>query len=458
MGETPRHIWPEHSKLPRSELFHTYLKDTPLQRLSRLRVPFSVPRELLAEHTAIFAPAGHGKTQLLQALVHDLLADNPPAMIIMDSHGDMLRNLRPIIPPEKLVVLDPEVSPPALNLFDLEGTASDEMFGYLFTAIDRTLTAKQLTAVIFALRLLKKLPTPTLVTFLEVLGDRAKNIEGSKYRSIIEAFDPITHGFFATQYFDKDNSGTRTQVANRLFSVLGNPIFEKMFNAPTNSFDAFKCMQEGKIVLVNTSMLALRTQGSSVLGRYVIAQCLSAAYKRATLLEHQRRPALIIIDEAAQYFDDTTETILSESRKYNVGLMFATQYVGQLPDEVRQSMAGNTATKIVGPVSMQDARYLAHEMGTSPEFIRSMKKTERHAEFAAYVRNRINTALRVEVPFGVVPTQKEDRSTGIAELVPEVARSARSFDIRGNTPADYDAMSDDFDPAQPTAWKDGDEV
>ena len=50
------------------------------------------------------------------------------------------------------------------------------------------------------------------------------------------------------------------------------------------------------------------------------------------------------------------------------------------------------------------------------------------------------------------------RWTGIAELVPEVARSARPLEVRDNTPADYDAMSDDFDHAQPTAWKDGDEL
>lgn len=442
---TPRHIWPEHSKLPRNDLFHAYLKDTPLQRLSRLRVPVAIPRNLLAEHTAIFAPSGHGKSQLMQALVHDLLQDDPPGMIIMDSHGDLIRNLRPIIPKDRLVVLDPETEPPALNLFAISGGMANELFAYLFTALDRTLTEKQLTTVIYALRLLQALPRPTLTTFLEVLNDRAKTIAESKYASAIAKLDGVTQAFFATQYFDRENSGTRQQVANRLFTVLSNPIFEKMFNAKENTFDAFSTMQSEKIVLVNTSMLTLRQQGSSVFGRYIIAQYLSAAYQRATLPPSQRRLCVMFIDEAAQYFDDTTETILSEARKYGLGLMFATQHLEQLPDNVKRSMAGNTATKIVGPVSMQDARYLAHEMRTSPEFLRSMKKEKSHSEFGMYIRNTTATALRVQVPFGIVESAPRDDTPSSPPPATPVTTAA------GHDDADV-TIDNDIDHTAPTAW------
>ena len=114
LNNAPRHkmILPKFSKLPPRELFTAYCKGTPLIQLSRLRAPFILPRKDLTEHTAIFAPSGHGKTQLLQAIIHDLLKDKPPGMFVLDSHGDFLRNLRPLVPADKLVVLDPESDPP----------------------------------------------------------------------------------------------------------------------------------------------------------------------------------------------------------------------------------------------------------------------------------------------------------------------------------------------------------
>jgi TraM recognition site of TraD and TraG len=283
---------------------------------------------------------------------------------------------------------------------------------------------------------------PSLKTMLEVMQDRAKSIEDSKWVKYINQLDPIAKEYFRTQHFTRDVAGTRQQVANRLFTVLGNPIFERMFNAKKNTFNAFEAMQAGKIVLVNTSMLALRAQASSVFGRYIIAQCLAAAYQRPL---DQRNLCLLIIDEASAYFDETTETILSEARKYGLGMMFATQHLDQLPDEVRRSMAGNTVIKIAGPISNQDARYLAPEMRTTPEFLRSMQKTSSYAEFAVHIRNQTPRAVRVQVPFGVVEAQNSAAKERPAE---PVAHADHDEEDSSEFDGSFDAS--DFDPSQPT--------
>ena len=89
---------------------------------------------------------------------------------------------------------------------------------------------------------------------------------------------------------------TKQQIAARLYTVGRNPIFNQMFSAPDNKFNAYACMQEKKIVLINTDRLFLGDEASGVFGRFIIAQCLAAALSRATLPERDRHLALLVVD------------------------------------------------------------------------------------------------------------------------------------------------------------------
>ncbi len=448
---TPRHVWPEHSKLPRSALFHTYLKDTPLQRLTRLRVPAGIPKDVLHTHVAIFAPPDHGKTQLLQTIIHDLLQDDPPAMFIMDSHGDMLRNLKPIVPADKLVVIDPVTKPPQLNFFDTSGTQADTLFKYLMTAIDREFTSKQESTVIYLLRLMHKIPNPTLWKFVEILQDPAKRIDESKFAQYIRLLDPVAQGYFATLYFSSDEKKTRSQIGSRVYSLLGNQYFQNMFSADKNTFDPYELMENGKIVLINTSATHL-AEASAVFGRYIIIQIVMAAFKRADIPEHKRKLALLIMDEAHAYFDETTEKILDECRKWKVGCVFATQHIGKMSDSLRKTVAASTVTKLVGPVSVSDARFLAGEMRTHPELFSGMKKEKQYAEFGMFIRNVTPRAIKVQVPFGVVATQTGDAPVREQGSRP-ASQPASLVDLR-----DHDDIVEDYDHVRPSEWEETDEA
>ena len=151
---------------------------------------------------AIFAPSGHGKTQLLQNIVSQFLAaPDPPAMVIMDSQGDMLGKIERLACfagplRERLVILDPEDdAPPALNFFDIgRGDGNDaqinELFAYLFTAIDSDLTAKQGTAVTYLLKLMRALPGATIETLKDVMEEPIRSLESSRYAGAIAGLDP----------------------------------------------------------------------------------------------------------------------------------------------------------------------------------------------------------------------------------------------------------------------------
>ncbi|HEX8167163.1 MAG TPA: hypothetical protein VF601_15445 [Beijerinckiaceae bacterium] len=132
---------------------------------------------------------------------------------------------------------------------------------------------------------------------------------------------------------------------------------------------------------------------------------MAAAFERISIPEKDRRPTYLVIDEAAEYFaggDDALESLLSQARKFKLGVLFAHQHMEQLSAALRSSVAANTSIKFAGGVSDRDARMLDADMRSSSAFIGSMQKRMKHTEFAAYVRNETATAVRVKVPFGTM--------------------------------------------------------
>jgi hypothetical protein len=134
----------------------------------------------------------------------------------------------------------------------------------------------------------------------------------------------------------------------------------------------------------------------------MIARVISAAFERIALPAGKRNPAFLIVDEAAEYFDENLETLRSQARKFNVGVLFAHQHLDQLSSDLRASVAANTSIKLAGGVSDKDARALASDMRTSADFISGMAKHTRSTEFACYVRNYTASAVRLTIPFGAL--------------------------------------------------------
>jgi hypothetical protein len=401
------------SDLRGDELIDAYLHGTPFAQLLRTPVPFAIPRSKFVEHTAIFAYSGGGKTVTLQHLILDFLkSDDPPAMFIMDSMGAMLKKIERLkcIPPERLVILDPtDEKPPALNFFKLKGGSPAQrtaLFFYLFKAIDQGLTQRQATMVAYLVELMQVIPGATLDTLRQVCESKV-----FMYGEELDQLDPIARDFFTLQFTNNKDpliNQTKQQIAQRLYTVGRNHTFNLMFNAPDNRFDAFDCMQSGKVVLINTDRLYLGDEASAIFGRYVVAQVLAAGLSRAPIPEAQRSLALLVIDEAKQYLDEQAELILADARQFGLGLILATQAPHQLPEGVQREIATNTSIKMIGGVDYSVASRLARDMQTTPEFIQGMTAhPPTHADFATYVRGVTPQAIKLQVPIGTMEREPQ---------------------------------------------------
>ena len=115
--------------------------------------------------------------------------------------------------------------------------------------------------------------------------------------------------FFDKEFADRSYTDTKTQIKRRLYGIIENQTFERMFSAPRNRIDIPTALNEGKIVLVNTAKDFLKG-GSSILGRYFIALTLQAALERAAIPEDSAaRPSSISTRQPST--STTTSTISS---------------------------------------------------------------------------------------------------------------------------------------------------
>ena len=424
-----------------AQLADLYLAGTPFAKLMELRVPFEVPTEVRFEHCHIIGGTGHGKTQLMQSLIHaDLVAAKRDgrSVVVIDSQGDLINKLSrmALFDPEdpesladRLVVIDPaDVEFPAsLNLFDAHlDRVSDyrpvdrervlngvvELYEVFFGALlGAELTQKQGVIFKYLARLMLTIPGATIHTLMQLMED------GKPFREHMRKLDGSARYFFETEFFHPSFNATKRQILKRLWGVLSTPAFERMFAQKANKLDLFAALNGGKIILINTAKDLLKDEGSQLFGRFFIALLSQAALERSALAEEDRTPTFVYVDEAQEYFDDRVETILTQARKYRVGLTLAHQTLDQLSPRLRSAIHANTSFKCAGGVSNRDARALADELHTSADFIESMRRRPGRTEFAVWLKHRTPNAIRLSVPLGFVEGQPILSENGFETLV-----------------------------------------
>ena len=403
-----------------------------LAPLFDVRVPIIIPSATRFEHQHIVAGSGHGKTQTLQHFIlHDLeaVAAGEASIVVIDSQSDLINTIAgldvfgrdgPLA--DRLVLIDPtDVEwPVALNLFDFGLERIDqyapldrerlingvlELYDFVLgSLLDAGMTQKQNVIFRYITRLLLYILNATIHTFRELLEDGGLD----HYRQHLDQLTGSARAFFETEFETREFVSTRRQVLRRLYGILENQTFKRMFSHPKSKLDLFSEMNAGKVILINTAKDLLKENGTEIFGRFFIAMIAQAAQERAVLPKDQRLPTFVYVDEANDYFDRTIGVILSQARKYKIGLILAHQFLGQLDARLYEAIAANTAIKFAGGVSAKDARTLSGDLRTDAGFIEAKDKLH----FAAMVRGSTKSAVSIGVEPGLIearPRLTEDQ-------------------------------------------------
>ena len=456
-GFTRQAKWPTKSdETDPTKLRDLYLSGTVLKPLFDQTIQFTIPQSTRFEHHHIIAGSGHGKTQTLQYLIAndlDAVAQGKQSIVVIDSQGDLIRNiskLKEFAPDgplhDRVVIIDPtDVEyPVSLNLFDV---GLERIKGYpllererltnsilelydfvLGSLLSAEMTQKQNVIFRYVTRLMIHIPDATIHTLRELMEPDSHKV----FAEDIAKLEGTAKHFFETEFAGREFEQTKKQVLRRLWGILENQTFERMFSHPRSKLDLFSELNAGKVILINTAKDLLKEQGSQIFGRFFIALIAQAAQERATLTEKNRIPTCVYVDEAADYFDRNISLILAQARKYKVGVILAHQYLGQLDPKLQEAFAANTSIKFAGGVSSKDIRTLAPMLYTDASLIERQPK----GCFASYARGITKGALPLKFPLGFLE--------GKERMNPEEQEALRSI-MRRRYAVHYSRLGTDKD-------------
>lgn len=405
-------ISPGDSTLALDKLVDTYLADTPFHQIFTAPVPLRLTHEERFSHMHILGGTNAGKTTLIENLIlHDIRSADSPSLVLIDPHSDLVRRLThaDLGIEDRLIIIDPRDTrhPPALNIFAInkerfgsydEATQEQvtagviQTFNYLFGGlINLALTGKQDVFFRYVARLMLSLPetmgrNATILDLMRLMSDP------EPYKDAIAKLPDIPREFFERDFATKTFEQTKEQIRYRLQAIIENPTMARLFTSEETRIDLFTEMNRGAIILVDTAKDFLK-ENSSTFGRLFISLVLQAVLERAAITERDRKPTFLIVDEAASFFSSNIDDLLTEARKYKCGCVFGHQYLDQATGSLKSSLAANTSIKFAASLSAADARAMAPEMRTTPEFILNQPRFH----FAAHIRNVTPQAVSIPI-------------------------------------------------------------
>lgn len=150
-------------------------------------------------------------------------------------------------------------------------------------------------------------------------------------------------------------------IQNKIGAFLADPLMRRILTEPKTPISLRRIMDEGKVLLVNLGKGRIGEDSSSLLGGLLVTTIGLAAYSRADTAPQSRRDFFLYVDEFQSFTTLAIANMLSELRKYRVGLVMAHQYLHQLDPELRHAVLGNAGTLISFRLGAEDAAHISRE-------------------------------------------------------------------------------------------------
>jgi len=331
-------------------------------------ITFGIKQTDRLSHMYMVGKTGVGKSTLLETLAwQDFEAGRGFALV--DPHGDLVEQLA-----DRMRTHDAE------RVIYLNACDPWQPFGY--NPLRRVREDKIPLAVSGTLETLKKVwPDAWGVRMEHVLRNALYALlerEGSTLPDILTLFtdedfrkgvvsgirNEVVKRFWEDefeQYPARLRAESCAPIQNKLGALLSDPTLRRILVEPAIDLRFRRLMDEGTALLVNVSKGRLGEESSLVLGSLIVSTLGLAAFSRAESEPDARRPFFVYLDEFHNFTTLMLANMMSELRKYGVGLALAHQYMHQLEADIRHAVLGNAATIISFRVGPEDATILADE-------------------------------------------------------------------------------------------------
>jgi len=145
-------------------------------------------------------------------------------------------------------------------------------------------------------------------------------------------------------------------VSSKFADFVLDPHLRGIFGQTRSTIDLQKIMNEGKILLINLAKGLLGEATSRFLGLVLMAKIQAEAMKRAKMTSAERQPFFLYVDEFQSLSTENFTILLSEARKFRMGLVLANQFISQIKDPtIIEAVFGNVGTYMSFRLGRADA-------------------------------------------------------------------------------------------------------
>ena len=392
-------------------------------------------------HMYIIGKTGTGKSELLKDMIlQDIKAGK--GLCFMDPHGDAIEDILKLIPPERaedVIYFNPSDTerPMGFNLLEVKtedqmhfaATSVINMMYKLFDPYKTGIVGPRFEHAVrnAMLTAMQAEPGSTFVEIMRILTD-ARYVQ----ELLPRVTDPIVRRYWTDQIAqtsDFHKSEVLDYITSKFGRFVTNKLIRNIIGQSESSFDFREVMDSGKILLINLAKGALGEENSNFLGLILVPRILMAAMSRNDIPEDQRREFYLYVDEFQNFATPDFAVIMSEARKYRLGLCVANQFIGQVEEEVKNAIFGNVGTIMSFRIGVSDASYLSHEF--TPVFGEDdLLNVER---YHAYIKTTVNN--EPVPPFSMDLTKdiskiKEIANPRVSEIIVEMSRLRYGRDVR----------------------------
>src|SRR2546422_6143719 len=299
-------------------------------------------------HMYIIGKTGTGKSTLIANLARQDLVHGE-GFALLDPHGDLAEHVLRLVPEDRqadLIYFNvPDTAHPlAFNPLESGQPALKPLVASGLISVFKKIWAEfwgpRMEYILRnALLALLDLPASTLLDVPRLLDD-------APFRSHVLAVvqNAQMRRFWLREYQSypaRFRAEAIAPIQNKVGEFLVNPILRRIVGQPKSAFDLRQVMDEGKILLVNLAKGKIGEDTAALLGAMLVTKIGLAALSRADVPEGDRRDFYLYADEFPTFTTSSFAGMLSEMRKYRLGLGLAHPYLSQVDEATRDAVLGN---------------------------------------------------------------------------------------------------------------------
>ena len=325
-------------------------------------------------HMYVIGKTGTGKSTLLETMIRQDI-ERGEGVALIDPHGDLAERIAAALPAHRRD-----------RLIYFDATDRTQLYGYnplTHVSEDRRALAasgfleilrKQWDARSWGARM-EHILRHVILALLEerhaTMADIQRLLTDKIYRKTVAGrlANPQVKAFWQKEYENysyRYRAEAIAPIQNKIGAYLADPNLTRMLTQPEEPLRLRRVMDEGQVLLVNLSKGEIGEDSSNLLGGILVTAIGLAAFSRADTPPASRRRFFVYVDEFQNFSTLSFANMVSELRKFGVGLVLAHQYLEQLETEVRAAVIGNAGTLITFRLGAEDAVFIAKEL--APRF------------------------------------------------------------------------------------------